>query len=61
MTDPHDQRALDLLRLDLIHYQRLYRDLYHAACAQLAEMQVLERKLDAAYAELRRYTSERCA
>lgn len=43
--DHHDQRTLDLLRLDVIHYQRLYKDTFHAACAQLARMQVLERQL----------------
>jgi hypothetical protein len=56
----HD-RTIDLLRLDIIHYARLYRDTFAAACLQLARMQVLERQLQETRDELRRYTSERAA
>ena len=59
MSD-HDARTLDLLRLDALHYARLYRDTYHVALAVSARAQALERQLAETRAELRRLTAEAC-
>jgi hypothetical protein len=58
VTDPD---VLATLRADADTYRRLYKDTFHAACEQLARMQVLERQLQETRDELRRYTSERAA
>ena len=53
---------LAVLRLtgEMELYQRLYRDLFAAACVHIAEKQKLERMLAETRDELRRITAREC-
>lgn len=61
LSEPHDARAIDLLRLDVIHYARLYRDTYAMAMTAFARAESLERQLQQTREELARYSRERVA